>query len=309
MIGQWLPRRPPASQDVDLALLTAADVSRLDLGWQSLFTAEDLRQHVARFPGRSFWIPATREYAIGGWWRHRREIGSVLEIGVRGDHRARLVRAVIDGCAASGCPLVIYSDTSEVRHPRWYQEQGFELVQEILVYELHGLPATRWSGPARLSFEPVRVVPAAADLLAIDQQSFPWLWWNSVDEFENYLDQSHVRLYLGRDPDGVAVAYAGVTLYQGWGHIDRLAVLPARQGQGYGLETLTYCADQIYTTGARRLGLSTQADNNRSQELYERFGFRRTYRTDYKIYGHWLVDDAAERRRLVIAPGRGLNGN
>ena len=39
--------------------------------------------------------------------------------------------------------------------------------------------------------------------------------------------------------------------------------------------------------GARRVTLSTQEDNHRSQALYERFGFRRT-RWAYEIWGLWL---------------------
>jgi len=41
---------------------------------------------------------------------------------------------------------------------------------------------------------------------------------------------------------------------------------------------------------ARRVGLSTQADNLRSQQLYERYGFRRAGGNDYTIYGSWLDD-------------------
>jgi ribosomal protein S18 acetylase RimI-like enzyme len=40
--------------------------------------------------------------------------------------------------------------------------------------------------------------------------------------------------------------------------------------------------------GATRVGLSTQANNTRSQRLYHRFGFQRTYQNDYNIYGVWV---------------------
>jgi ribosomal protein S18 acetylase RimI-like enzyme len=303
MIGQWLPRRQAPGREVGVEPLTAADVGRLELGWQSLFTPEELRQHLLRYPGRSFWTPATREYVIGGHWRHRRQIGSLIELGVRGERRLPLVEALLSACAADGCPLAIFNDTSELRQHRWYAELGFELIQEIMVYELHGLPAVRPARPLRLRFERITSPTAPPELLEVDHRAFPYLWWNSEEEFENYLEQPHVRVYLGRDAAGEAVAYAGITLYQGWGHLDRLAVLPDRQGQGYGLETLAFAAEQVYATGARRLGLSTQADNERSQRLYERFGFRRTYRTDYKIYGHWLTQDAHVRQMVLTTPG------
>jgi ribosomal-protein-alanine N-acetyltransferase len=302
MIGQWLPRRHDAMSDAQVLPLTVADVVNLDLGWRSMFNADDLRRHLRRHPRRSFWIPSTREYVIGGYLRHRQEIGSLIELDARGNHNAALVAALLAACAEDDCPLVIFNDTSELRNQRWYHEMGFELVEEIIVYELHTRPASRPERPARLRFEPID--EATPELLHVDQQAFPFLWWNCPAEFRNYLDQTGVRLHLGRNEHGVAVAYAGITLYQGWGHLDRLAVLPEFQGQGYGLETLSYAVAQVYASGARRVGLSTQAANQRSQVLYERFGFRRVYRTDYSIYGHWLIHDKAERAAVVRTPDR-----
>ena len=103
-------------------------------------------------------MPTTREYIIGGHWRHRRQVGSLVELGVRGEHRAPLVSALLAACAADECPLVIFNDTSEMRHNRWYHELGFELIQEIMVYELHGLPAMRPPRPS-CSRIPTRGLP------------------------------------------------------------------------------------------------------------------------------------------------------
>ena len=50
MLGQWLPQRK-ASEPVQIAPLTGADVGRLDLGWRSLFTPEELRAQVDAEPG------------------------------------------------------------------------------------------------------------------------------------------------------------------------------------------------------------------------------------------------------------------
>lgn len=297
MIGQWLSRRPDNQMDSRVVPLKPADVDSLDLGWKSFFNAEELRWHMHRYPNRSFWVPATREYVIGGYWRHRAEIGSVVELGARGEQRRPLIEALMTACTDDGCPLVIFNDTSELRQIRWYADLGFEMVQEIIVYELNGLPQVSRSARPQLVFE--EVTGPTDDLLMIDRQAFPFLWWNCREEFANYLDQSGVRIYLGRSSSGEPVAYCGITLYHGWGHLDRLAVTQAAQGRGLGLETLTHAVNQVLAHGARRTGLSTQADNYRSQRLYERVGFRRTYRTDYQLYGRWLTDDP-ERRRQVL---------
>lgn len=298
MLGQWLPRRQDPPSGPEIVPLSATDVGRLDLGWRSMFSADDLRRHVNQHRGRAFWMPATREYVIGGNWRHRREIGSLVEIGARGDHRFALIDALMSACAQDRCALVIYSDTTEVRSQRWHEELGFELVQEIIIYELHGPPTASLDGPRRLRFEPITPM-TMADLYTVDQAAFPYMWWNSPAEFENYLDQPGVAIEIGRDQHGEPLAYIGITLYQGWGHLDRLAVVPGRQGQGYGLEALKHAVTRIYQHGSRRIGLSTQADNERSQRLYERFGFRRTYRTDYKLYGYWLVGEPELRRAIL----------
>lgn len=297
MIGQWLSRRPTEPADVRVRPLMVDDVSRLDLGWRSMFSPPELREHIERYPNRCFWVPATREYVVGGYWRHRREIGSVIELGARGEQRRPLTEALLAACAAERCPLVIFNDTSELRQNRWYGEIGFELIQTIVVYEL-ALPPPSWPpGPPQLRFEVV--TEPTDELLAVDHDAFPFLWWNCQAEFENYLDQGGVQIVVGRDATGRTVSYAGITLYQGWGHLDRLAVSRQVQGHGYGRETLAYVLQLIQASGARRTGLSTQEDNERSQVLYERFGFRRTYRTDYRIYGHWLVDEPAARRWVI----------
>jgi ribosomal protein S18 acetylase RimI-like enzyme len=45
--------------------------------------------------------------------------------------------------------------------------------------------------------------------------------------------------------------------------------------------------DAIRHRGVRRVGLSTQRTNFRSQRLYERFGFHRTSEHDYRLFGAW----------------------
>ncbi|MBX6343245.1 MAG: GNAT family N-acetyltransferase, partial [Thermomicrobiaceae bacterium] len=127
-----------------------------------------------------------------------------------------------------------------------------------------------------------------AELVALDHASFPWLWWNSVEEFENYFGSPGVEIYLGRDHAGAAVSYIGVTRFRNWGHLDRIAVAPERQGEGLGLQSLDFAVEVLARGGARRVGLSTQARNVRSRTLYERYGFQRSPSQDYCLYGRWL---------------------
>lgn len=272
---------PPAA----VAPLTPDIATTIELGWSSSFTTARLRRQVEQHPGLSWYVPSTGEYLVAGPWRHRREIVVVRELRTR-LNADRLIAACADSSASRGKKLVVLIDQHEDRGASFYQRIGFESIQEIIVYELPRLPKAlpdRW----RLHFEPA-FPPADAELLALDHASFPWLWWNSVAEFATYAGLPGVELLLGRDDDGAAAAYIGITSYRGWGHLDRIAVAPDHQGQGYGLEALNFAAARLALLGAKRIGLSTQADNSRSRHLYERYGFRRSQGHDYMIYGQWL---------------------
>jgi ribosomal protein S18 acetylase RimI-like enzyme len=267
------------------------DLARLSLGWSSAFTTRELEAHLVAHPGLSWWVPGGGEYLIGGPWRHRDEIAAIQELNGR-LRSEDLVRAMVDGCRARGLRLVVMLDQYEGRRDSFYSRIGFDLLQHIIIYELpripRPVPAVR-----RLRFFPV--TPAEQDdLLRVDHAAFPWMWWNSPGEFAAYQALYGVEIYLAYEPDGTPVAYVGITSYRGWGHLDRIAVIPDRQGAGYGLEALNFAVGRLSDLGARRVGLSTQADNIRSQHLYERYGFRRSGGSDYTIYGTWL-DDGSEK--------------
>ncbi|HEX5501433.1 MAG TPA: GNAT family N-acetyltransferase [Thermomicrobiales bacterium] len=283
---------PTPTPDATIAPLRAEDAGRLGLGWSSNFSARELAQHLQAHPGLSWWVPATGEYLIGEPWRHRDEIAAIRELSAR-LHAGPLAAAFCAGCRERGDRLAVMVDQHEIRRDSFYQDLGFDLLQEILIYELRRLPRPI-PPPARLRFAPL--TPAThADLLAVDHAAFPWLWRNSAGEFASYGALYGVEIYVGREPGGAPVAYVGLTSYRGWGHLDRIAVIPERQGSGYGLEALNFATAHLAEHGARHLGLSTQSDNIRSQSLYERYGFRRTYHNDYFIYGKWLDEMRNEK--------------
>ncbi len=128
----------------------------------------------------------------------------------------------------------------------------------------------------------------------LDHQAFPWLWWNCRDEFLQYAGSPGVAIELGRDESGRAVAYIGTTRYRTWGHLDRIAVAPDIQGRGLGRAALDYAVMTLARSGARRVGLSTQARNHRSRRLYDTYGFRRSPGNDYRLYGRWIATQPTE---------------
>ncbi len=267
--------------------LTAGDVRSLRLPWSSPFDARSLVNHLRLHPDRSIWEPQTGEYLIGEPWRHRAAVTTIVDSVVRA-HGVALVDALCDPRNGIGHDLVVMTDFVGARPESSYTSIGLARMQEVICYELRAVPPTPPRGT--LAFQQIDTASAGdvADLLAVDHAAFPWLWWNTEAEFAAYASVPGVELHVGYDRARVPVAYVGITHFRGWGHLDRIGVLPDRQGGGYGLEALRFAAQHLVRAGADRIGLSTQADNTRSQRLYHRYGFRRTYQNDYLIYGRWV---------------------
>lgn len=283
-------RAPNGPADEAPVRLKPHDVPRLSLGWTSSFNERELAQHLRANPGLSWWLPSGGEYLIGAPWRHRDEIAVIQELSGR-LRNEELVAALVAGCREQGHRLVVMLDQFEGRRDSFYSRIGFDLLQHIIIYELPRVPRAI-PAPTRLRFVPLS--PATRDeLLQVDHAAFPWLWWNSTAEFNAYTALYGVEIYVGYEEDSTPAAYVGLTSYRGWGHLDRIAVIPDRQGSGYGLEALNFAIARLSELGAKRIGLSTQEDNIRSQHLYERYGFRRTNGSDYTIYGKWLEEVAS----------------
>ena len=272
--------------------LLPEQVRALHLAWSSPFDSRSLADHLRAFPGRSYWLPDTSEYVIGEPWRHRSEITAVVDIYTR-DHGRTLLSALRQSSSDMPHELVLMSDFVGARPRSFYGGLGLGLMQEVICYELRAIP----NDPPRGMLRFQRAYSARAEdlegLLAVDHVSFPWLWWNNPLEFATYERVPGVELYLGRDAGGTPVAYVGVTHFRGWGHLDRIGVVPGLQGRGLGLEALRFAVQTLAAGGATRLGLSTQANNTRSQRLYHRYGFQRTYQNDYDIYGAWVDPNRA----------------
>jgi ribosomal protein S18 acetylase RimI-like enzyme len=267
--------------------LAPDDARGIYLPFSSPFDARSLAEHLRAHPDRSFWLPETSEYIIGEPWRHRAAVTAVVDSVAR-DNGHALMDALADPHNGIGHDLVVMTDFVGTRPRAFYGNVGLELIQEVICYELRSVPYEPPAGT--LDFH--RMDTGNADdlqaLLSVDHAAFPWLWWNTPEEFAAYARVPGVEISVGWDAAGEPVAYVGITHFRGWGHLDRIGVVPGKQGAGYGLEALRFAVQRLAEAGATRIGLSTQADNTRSQRLYHRFGFTRTYQNDYNIFGRWV---------------------
>jgi ribosomal protein S18 acetylase RimI-like enzyme len=285
------------------APLGSEDVRSLRLPWSSPFDEQSLIAHVRAHPDRSFWYPQTGEYLIGEPWRHRREITTIADVSAR-EHAPLLIEALRVAPTSSPQELIVMTDFVNARPPSLYASLGLRRIQEVICYEMRAVTAD--TPCTRLTFRRASIhEPTERDaLLGVDHASFPWLWHNTADEFTAYQRGDGVELYVGYDRAARPIAYFGVTHFRGWGHLDRIGVVPSAQGAGHGLEALRYAVHLLARAGATRIGLSTQADNLRSQRLYQRFGFQRTYQNDYHIHGLW-IDPARAASAVTDRDGEG----
>lgn len=265
--------------------LTPDVVARRRFDWASRVDINDLNRTLHVFPGRSFWVPADDELLIVSPWRHRNDIAAVGQVSAI----RRLDDLIQAACRESfrlGAEGFVMPEWNETRNVRFYERNGLELLEEVISFEIAVRDAI-WTGD--FGDAPLQLMtgdnPLLDQILEIDHGAFPWLWRNARLEFEHYLLTPGVEIWALRDRSGIPVSYVGITSYAGWGHLDRIAVSPDRQGSGHGQQAVLFAIDRLRQLGARRVGLSTQRSNLRSQRLYTRIGFRPTWQNDYRIYG------------------------
>jgi ribosomal protein S18 acetylase RimI-like enzyme len=268
--------------------LRPEQLRQLHIGWRARLNLEEIRECLTRAPGRSVWDALTHEYAIVGQWRNRDDVLQIADLAAVRNAEA-LVIAASERVRALGSTMTVIVEIDETRRPSFYERCGFEHIEKVVTFDLERRAVPRVERPRRITFEPADPRdPATMDtLLRIDHASFPWIWWNVEREFEIYAVTPGVEIFLGFD-DGVPVSYAGFTAFPAWGHLDRIAVIPDQQGRGYGLHTLAFAVETMLARGSRKIGLSTQSTNVRSQRLYQRFGFVRTADNDYDLWGDTL---------------------
>lgn len=268
--------------------LRPEDLRQIHPGWRSRLNLQEIRECLMRAPGRSVWDAQTGEYAIVNQWRNRTDVLQIADLASIRDPEA-LAIAASQRVRDLGAALTVMVEIDETRRPSFYEHCGFQHLEKVVTFDLDRSVVRRISCTEQLRF--LRADPrdpaTMEILLAIDHAAFPWIWWNSTQEFDAYAVAEGVHIYLGLD-DGEPVSYTGFTSFPSWGHLDRIAVSPALQGRGYGLQTLAFSVERMLELGSRKIGLSTQSDNLRSQQLYQRYGFVRTASNDYDLWGDTL---------------------
>lgn len=270
----------------DIHILTPADIGKLSLHNHPRLDDGDAEALVIQEPGLSMWHPESREFVLVTPWRHRRDIPTV-HVSSAFRHEDALLSAAIHAAEEQGKAGFVMLELQEIRRPSFYQRNGLERLESIVTYEMRQPEAFLRSIPSRRQ-DFVQLDRRSGELgqavIDLDHEAFPWLWWNSAEEFSSYIALPNIEVWAGVH-EGEVVSYAGFTQFRGWSHLDRIAIRPAMQGQGFGREALHFAIERMVKMGARRVALSTQGTNARSRRLYETIGFRETPGHHYDVYG------------------------
>ncbi|HLZ07526.1 MAG TPA: GNAT family N-acetyltransferase [Chloroflexota bacterium] len=251
----------------------------------SRFSGRSLADHAEKNPDLGLVASSGRQYIVAGQWRRRPDIAELIEASP-GDGRGELLDRLCRTLVGKGFVLAVLDYSLGARDPGFFRRHGFTLIERILEYERPAAPVVRQPFPDGFLVRPYTENDRVA-ILALERESFPWLWWNSDPEWDSYVANIEVEIFVGTF-EGEVVGYAGFVMFRHEGHLDRLAVHRNYHGRRFGASLLAEALGRMTSRGASRIALTTQEDNVRSQRLYEQNGFRRA-RWTYEIHGKWLA--------------------
>lgn len=107
-------------------------------------------------------------------------------------------------------------------------------------------------------------------LLEMEQRLFSLPW--SRTDFENLLTRDYCH-YLVAEEEGSAVGFLGMTLLCGEGDVDKVMVLPEKQGKGICQEMFLGLFALGESLGAEAYTLEVRVSNQRAIHVYEKMGF------------------------------------
>jgi ribosomal-protein-alanine N-acetyltransferase len=167
-----------------------------------------------------------------------------------------------------------------------------------------------WRGDSdeQLVIEPLRR-RHLADVLAIEQVSYPKPWSRNVFQSEIELARGCERHYIVARAGGVVIGYAGLMFVVGDAHVTNIAVASERQRAGVGTRLLAELGWEAVNRGCEALTLEVRVSNTGAQALYRSFGFvpagvrQRYYENTEDAIVMWCHDigrsDYADRLSLL----------
>lgn len=153
----------------------------------------------------------------------------------------------------------------------WVERLGFVPAGEVISFLKTDTTYPAFDAPAGLVIRPAKADDLPA-LAAMEAKAFAPRWRHSAEGLFLAWQRAFsfdVALLAG-EPVGFQMSHGG----RGKAHLSRMTVEPALQRRGIGAALLAHAIDDYQAREVRTITLNTQADNEPSQRLYRRFGFR-----------------------------------
>jgi ribosomal-protein-alanine N-acetyltransferase len=178
--------------------------------------------------------------------------------------------------ALSIAPSVEITTVSALVTQSWFipllQSEGFTQTTEVIFLEWKGKEVQ-----VDLPLHATLRTMTSHDLDAVsnvDKQAFQPLWQHSTRALTAAFELSAFATVM--EVDERVVAYQMSTSSALGAHLARLAVEPRMQSQGLAKVLVAHAQKHFQVRGIERMSVNTQADNMRSQFLYEKLGFSPT---------------------------------
>lgn len=147
-----------------------------------------------------------------------------------------------------------------------------------------------------------------ADIMEIEQVSYPKPWSRNVFQSELDLARRGERHYIVARSGAVVVGYAGLMFVVGDAHVTNIAVAADRQRAGVATKLLARLSWEAIARGCEAMTLEVRVSNTGAQALYRSFGFvpagvrQRYYENTEDAIVMWCHDigERAFRQRLSL---------
>ena len=202
-------------------------------------------------------------------WRGNAELAYIAPLPSGRPPSTNAVTRTVDTLAARGYRGIVTAALG-IRERKPFLDRGFRVREllHLLAHDLDDLPPA----PSQLGLRRARRIDRAA-VLELDRAAFSAFWRLDDAGLKEALDATPSSRFRIAERDGTISAYAICGRAGNHGYVQRLAVLPASEGTGFGAALVVDGLHWMRRRGVRQALVNTQLENQRALHLYERLGF------------------------------------
>jgi ribosomal protein S18 acetylase RimI-like enzyme len=153
------------------------------------------------------------------------------------------------------------------------QKSQFDHSDDVVVLMWENMPLRSETSIKNITVRPM-VMEDLQVIEKIDHAAFGPVWKNSLESLELAYQQSSICTVAERQDEIVGYQYS--TISSMGGHLARLAVEPALQGNGIGYLLVNQLLREFSRNGIKHITVNTQRSNMASLALYSKVGFNFT---------------------------------